>query len=195
VPAGERLDAGEVVERGAVAGVRGEALADQRLGALPVAGFVMRHRAEAPLPRRHLVALAPLATDREHGGAGLLGDRVPLRRRVGQEHERAGGRVELLAVEHEAGVAADHDVELLVAEPLLGVPLDHVLARRHGGIGVDAERLHAEQVAQRQPAQAGGMDGLDLGEAGGAEGHPARLSLDPPIHDDEASTNDRWIQT
>src|SRR5215211_2028773 len=81
VPAGERLDAGEVVERGAVAGVRVEALADQRLGALPVAGFVMRHRAEAPLPRRHLVALARLATDREHGGAGLLGDRVPLRRR------------------------------------------------------------------------------------------------------------------
>ena len=68
-----------------------------------------------------------LAADREHGRARLLGARVALHRRVAEEDERARGRVDLLAVERERRAAGDDDVELLVAEPLLGVLLDDVL--------------------------------------------------------------------
>src|SRR5215207_7182423 len=79
VPAGPRLHAREVVQRGAVAGMRVEALADQRLRLVPLAGLVMRDRPESPLPGRHLVTLARLPADREHGRARLFGDGVPLR--------------------------------------------------------------------------------------------------------------------
>ncbi len=69
-----------------------------------------------------------LRADREHRRARLERDRRALHRRVGQVDDRAGGRVDLLAVEGERRVAGDHDVDLLVAEALLGVLLDHLAA-------------------------------------------------------------------
>ena len=88
----------------------------------------VRLRAEAPLPRRDLVAHAGLAAEREHGRAVLLGHRVAARRRVGQEHERAGGRVDVSPSSSKRARPREHDVHLLVVAALLGVVLDHVLA-------------------------------------------------------------------
>ncbi len=68
-PPGARLDAGEVVQRAAVAGVLLEALADQRLGLVELPRREMRFGAEAPLPGGDLVALAGLAADGQDGGA------------------------------------------------------------------------------------------------------------------------------
>src|SRR5687768_5792592 len=62
-PPGARLDACEVVQPGAVAGVMREALPDQRLSLVELPGREMRLGAEAPLPRGDLVALARLAAD------------------------------------------------------------------------------------------------------------------------------------
>ena len=104
----------------------------------------------------------------EHGRAGSDRDRVPARLRVGEEHERAGGRVDLVAVDREARVAGEHDVELLVAargSRGLRVLLDHILPGGRRRVGVDAEGAHAERVAQRMPEQraADRRDRLELG--------------------------------
>ena len=53
--------------------------------------------------------------------------------------------------------AGDDDVQLLVAV-LLGVLLDHALARLVGRVGVDAERADVEAPPNRPPGQALAVD-------------------------------------
>ena len=77
--------------------------------------------------------------------------------------DRPRGRVVLLAVEREGRPAGDDDVHLLVAEPLLGVLLDDVLARACD-VRVRPERLDAQRPAKRLPVDACGEDRLELVE-------------------------------
>ena len=121
-------DAGAVVEQRRMLGLLGEAGVDlgERTLVVPLVG--LRVGGEEVLPGRDLV-LPRLAAEREHGRARLLGAGVALHLRVAEEDGRAGGHLDLLAVEDERGPAGEDDVELLVPEPLLVVLLDDVLAR------------------------------------------------------------------
>ena len=132
---------------------------------------------EEVLPRRDVVR-ARLAADREHRRSRLLGARVPLHLRVAQEDDRARGHVRLLAVEHERRPAGDDDVELLVAERLLGVLLDDVLSGLGRRVGADPEGGDAEVLAQRRPAQRPDrLHRLELGQARDlVSAHPLLLS-------------------
>src|SRR5262245_28051607 len=154
-PAEVRLAAGEVVEQRAVARSRGEPVADDRLRLLPLARLDMRAGAEVPLPRVDLVRLAGLAADGEHDRAVLRRDGVAQRRRLGEEDARAGGRIQLLAVDREPRAARKHDVELLVAAVLvaLAMLLDDLVAGARRRVRVDAEALDAERPAERVPEQ------------------------------------------
>ena len=69
-----------------------------------------------------------------------------------QEDDRAGGSVELLAVEREPRAAGDDDVELLVAAPL-DVLLDHPAPDALRRVRVRAERADAEPAADRPPLE------------------------------------------
>ena len=120
--------------------------------AFVVAGVRLRIRGEEVLPCRHLV-LAGLAAEREHGRSRLLGAGEARDRRIAEEDGRAGGHVDLVAVEDERRAPGDDDVELLVAEPLLVVLLDDVLAGLRRRVGVDPERGDPEVLPERRPAQ------------------------------------------
>ena len=93
---------------------------------------------------------------------------------VGKEDARAGRCVDLLVADREARVPRDDDVELLVvpgAGPSFVVLLDHQVAGRARGVGVDAEGAHAEGGAQRAPEELTVEHGhrVDVVELDGAE--------------------------
>ncbi len=118
---------------------------------LVVAGVVGGERLRR-LPWHRLVGLAGRSADDHQGRALLGGDGAAchLRRDV---DERAGRRLDLLAVEDEGRRPADDEVELLLlgrAEARLGV-LAHEVARARDPHGVDAERRDAELVAYVEP--------------------------------------------
>ena len=122
-------------------------------------------RGEEVLPGRDLV-LAGLAAEREHRRACLLGARIPPYLRIAEEDGRARGHVDLVAVEHERRPAREHDVELLVAETLLIVLLDDVLADLRRRVRVDPEGRDPEVLPDRRPAQrAGAGQRLQAGHA------------------------------
>src|SRR6188472_4703595 len=66
------------------------------------------------LPRRRRERLSALGADGEDRRAGRA-DRAPLHRRIGDVHDRPGGRRHRLAVERERRLAREDDVDLLVA--------------------------------------------------------------------------------
>jgi hypothetical protein len=78
----ERLEARHLVLHDAAVGFGGEPLLDDLEPAGVVLALPERRRGEVPLPRRRLVGLAGLATDREHGRAVLERDGAALRLRV-----------------------------------------------------------------------------------------------------------------
>src|SRR5204862_5059493 len=90
------------------------------------------------------------------------------------EDERAGRRVEILAVELEPGVAPQHDVELLggVLSFLL-VLRDETLAHGVGRPRVDAESRDAEVVPNGLQARLPVGELLDLVEMRDGAGHRA----------------------
>ena len=129
---GERLPAGGPVEQPRMVGELLQPFRDHGHRRLPVAGRPVRLGRERVLPRRDLVRLAAPAADGEHGRPVLRGDRAAPRRRVGEEDDRAGGRVDRLARQRERRAPAEHDVQLLVVPrggAELVVLLDDVLAR------------------------------------------------------------------
>jgi hypothetical protein len=63
----------------------------------------------------------------------------------------ADGSIDLLAVDRECGVTSYDGIDLLVAELLLGVFLDHLVACVRRGVRVDAECRDAERLAHRLP--------------------------------------------
>src|SRR5581483_10347444 len=109
-------------------------------------------RLEEPLPARRLERLVRPAADGEDGRPLLLGPRNALERRVADEDDRPGGRVELLAADGERRPAGEDDVDLLVAA-LLGVLLDHPVTWLRGGVGVHPECADAESPRDRPPLQ------------------------------------------
>src|SRR4051812_22012119 len=136
-----RVDAGDLAQalehRVAVAapgGGAGAAPGEEPL--LPLAGLEGRRPAEAH--------------DRR---PGLERDRLAVHGRVGQVHVGAGGGVERLAVEREAGGPAEDEVDLLVAVLELVVRLHDLLAGIGRGVGVRAEGPQAERPAHRAPGE------------------------------------------
>jgi hypothetical protein len=89
--------------------------------------------------------------------------------------ERAGRRVDLLAVEGERRASAQHDVDLLVAVRALGVLLDHPLAGLLRRVCVRAERADVEPAPERSPRQAlvVGGERLEVVEVRDLVGGPA----------------------
>ena len=85
---------------------------------------------EGVLPWRRLVGCVARAADGEHGRVRLLCTSVPLHRRIADEDDRSGGRVERLLVERERRTAREHHVDLLVTVGLLRVLLDDVVTLR-----------------------------------------------------------------
>jgi len=108
----------------------------------------------AALPRLELGALEAADLTEIVGRLDRAG--VPTSRRVAEKHDRPGGRIERVAVQLERGAAGEHDVHLLVTERLLRMALDHLVARRIGGVGVHTEGLDSQGAADRPPAQAAG---------------------------------------
>jgi hypothetical protein len=69
----------------------------------------------------------------------------------------------LVPVDREAGVAAQHEVNLLMAELVLGVLLDDRPADLTGGVGVHAEGVDPEAAADRPPDEpVGQLDPFEL---------------------------------
>ena len=85
-----------------------------------------------------------------------------------QVDERAGRRVDLLAVDREHRVARDDDVHLLVAERLLGVLLDHLVAGLRRRVRVHPERGDAERAADRASRRACRRPGCPRSRPGAA---------------------------
>jgi hypothetical protein len=109
------------------------------------------------------------AAHRDDRGVRLGRDRPPVHGRIAHEYERAGGRVELLAVELEPRPAAQDDVQLLVPAAVdgLGVALDDLLAGALGGVAADAGHARPQRGAKRAPHELGAAPRhrLDLVEA------------------------------
>src|SRR6185503_8514787 len=97
------------------------------------------------LPAAAVERLADGAADSEHRSPRFLGERRPVRLRRA-EHERAGRRVDVLAVDLEARTTAENDVELLVAW-ILGMSRHEPVANIRRGPGVRAERGDPKVVA------------------------------------------------
>src|SRR5581483_8211465 len=102
---------------------------------------------------------------RDERRARLFGKGRPLDARLGKD-ERAGGSVDLLAVELEARAARVDEVDLLLLVVLSGlvVLVDDPVARLAARPGVDPERLDAEVMPHRPPGSAAVADLLDLVE-------------------------------
>src|ERR671938_2031721 len=100
-------------------------------------------------PIECLVRLAACGADGEDGSVPRS---LPTRLRP-DEHERPCGRVDGLAVDLEARIAVEHDVQLLLSGPCLVMLADQraVLARR---VGVDSKRVDPEVLAHRDVSAA-----------------------------------------
>ena len=114
---------------------------------------------------------------RENRRLRLLGERRPLHAWT-DEDERAGRRIEAVAVEFEPGSAAVDEVELLILS-LLVVLVDDPVSRLPTRPGVDPERRDAEVMAHRTPrlaAVAGLVDVLQAGDCVLAHRYPSGFS-------------------
>ena len=150
----DRLEAGEVVLQRRRAGMQLEPLSEDLARPRRIASY-QRGGAERPLPRRGLERRR--TAEAEHRRPRLRRHRVPVRRRIGDEHVSPRRRVVGVAVDRECRPAGRDEVQLLVGEVrILGVRLDDVLARLAGGVGVAAERAHPERHPDRMPGQAPG---------------------------------------
>ena len=137
-----------------------------------------RYHGEVVLPGRRLVRAARLAADRQHDGALLLLERDALHGRVADEDDRAGRRVEILAVDRELRAAAEDDVHLLVpagAAAQLVVVLDDVLADALARVDVRPERADPEPAPQRVPDDARDRDRVEVVEVHGLPTRRHRL--------------------
>ena len=117
-----------------------------------------RFGAEAVLPRGHFEGAAGPPADRQGDRAGLDRRGGAAHRRIVDGDERPGRPVELLAGDRECRVAGDDEVDLFVpagAAAELVVILDELASGGVRDVGVHAEGVDAEQVAQRLPAQLG----------------------------------------
>jgi hypothetical protein len=73
--------------------------------------------------------------------------------RVPDEDDRSGRCVERLVAERERRPAAQHEVDLLVAERRLLVRLHDVVARARRDVRVDPEGADVERAAYRTPQE------------------------------------------
>src|SRR3954454_333684 len=108
--AGQRLAAGEVVERGSVP-TRLERLSRALDHRVVVARLVRRMELRPYFPSARLIRLPDRAADRKHCRPGLVGKRGPVSLRP-DEHECALEGVDGVAVDLEPRTAAKDDVEL-----------------------------------------------------------------------------------
>src|SRR5262249_20636150 len=143
------LAASEVVEGERHARMLREHTAnDVRRGVEVVLLVRAEHRRHEPAGRL-VVRRAGRAADDQHRGVLLIGDGAA--RDAGLDvHERAGGCVDLLAVDGKASVALQDDVQLLLAgvrDGRLAVLVDDLSAGLDGTVGIDAEALDAEVLA------------------------------------------------
>ncbi len=153
---GERVVAGELIVEARVVGVVLEALVQRRDAAVVVAGEVIGLGGVPVLVGGGRKSGAGLAAEDEDRRLGLERRRLAPLADVGAD-QGAGRRVELLALDLEAGGAGDHHVELLVAGgPLarLVVRLDHLVAGGGSGVGVGADAGQAHRAADRPPDRA-----------------------------------------
>jgi hypothetical protein len=111
------------------------------------------------------ISYACPGADRDDRRRGLLGEGRPLDARR-REDERAGGRVDPLAVELERGATALDEIQLLLGVPVVGlvVLVDDPVAGVAAGPRVDAEGRDPEVVPDRPPGTAAVADLLDLVE-------------------------------
>ena len=177
---GEALEARRVVERAGIVRPLGEHLLHDLHRGRGIAGLDALGRSARVLPRRDPERLLGTAADAEERRPGLVRHGAALHRRVAHEHERAGRRVHLLAVDGEGRVPGDDDVELLLpAVPVQLVVLLDDDARRDGDVRVDAERADVEEVANEVPVVAmvrpQALDVRELGDCVGLA-HRARSS-------------------
>ena len=121
-------------------------------GRVVVAGAHQRHGREVVLPRRGLVRTGHTA-DCQNRRACFVRNRVPLLRDVVEVDERSRGCIDLLAVDGERGVAADHHIDLFVSELFLGVLLDDLVPGVRRGVCIDAEGGDAERLPHGLPGQ------------------------------------------
>jgi hypothetical protein len=78
--------------------------------------------------------------------------RDALRFGVSHEHERPGWRIDLVAADLEARMAAEHEVELLVSTGAFLMALDHLVAAR-ASPGARAESVDVELMPDRGPVR------------------------------------------
>ena len=121
---------------------------------VPVVALRGRDGGEHRFPGGDLVGLTGLAAEREHEGVGLERDGPAFQPGIMDEDQLAGPEVVLVPVDGETGTAAEHEVDLLVAEAVLGVLLDHHAVRRRCAVPVHAEGADAEVAANRPPDEA-----------------------------------------
>ena len=161
LPAGEALAAGQVVEEQAVLRARLDDLA-QPLRDLGVLTRLVAGPERSPeLPAAGVVRLARRAADHEDRRSGLLRERRSLHSGTGED-ERAGGRVDPLAVELEDRVPALDEVELLLPVVRLVVLVDDPVARRPGRPRRRAERGDPQVVPHGAVGLATVVQLLDL---------------------------------
>src|SRR6266480_1681089 len=164
LPPGEALAAGEVVEQRRVLRVRrGEV--PSLVGRFGVAPLLVEPAGRRPeLPSGRLVRAARRGPHGQDRRLRLLGEGRSLHARPGED-ERAGWRVDALAVKLESRSAALDEVELLILS-LLVVLVDDPVSRLPTRPGVDPERRDAKVVAHRTPRLAAVADLVDVLQVG-----------------------------
>src|SRR5439155_428325 len=163
-PAGEALDAGDVVQQTRILRIRlGQRPA--ALGGLGVlAGLVQRAERSPELPAVRLVCLSRDGADRHDRRPGLLGERRSLHAGT-SEHECAGRALHPLAIELEHRAPLQDEVELLVpVRFVLVVLVDDPVARGTCRPRVDAEGRDAEVVPDGSHGTPAVVDLVDLVE-------------------------------
>ena len=100
-----------------------------------------------------------------------LGHGVAMRRRVGNEDECPGRGGVVLLVDREPRLPGGDEVELLVGQlRVLGVRLDHILARLAGRVGVAPEGAYAKRqpygAPDESPWPGNGFNLVELNEIG-----------------------------